>query len=333
MLPPNRLRAAQEKAAEVGSKAAAKIGPALSKMGDGAKGIFGALSQKIAEKKQARAEAKKSSGPRRVTAPPPSGALTSDGRRVVRQEQSESEPPPPVVKKSRRGLAIGAAASLALVLGIVGITKAMSGGEEPKSPAPVANAEQRPAPQLPPIPGAPAVAEVPLYGPTPLSTTEQVTPEAPEGATAKVGEPTDAEDADAKPEKEETVREWGKGEVSSAKVLKIKMDGPIAGFVGKESEDGFTITVPGRKPQSSTSSLMRKDKRISALDVVPMESGTELTLHFKGEPPAYLAKVRGDRLEIALSGSSAGSSSDADAPKKVAAKKGSKKTSKKKSSK
>ncbi len=331
ILPPNRLRAAQEKAKEVSSMAASKIGPAFSKMGEGAKGIFGAISDKISQTKQARDEAKKAAGPRRVTAPPPSGALTSDGRRLVRQDQDESEAPPPTAmkKKNRRGMVIGASAGLALLIGVFGISRAMRGGNEAPQGNEVAARETKPAPQLPPIPGAAATAEVPLFGATPLSTTEQVTPPPANPATASVGEEGDEEAADAsdaKPAKEETVREWGKGEVSSAKVLKIKMDGPIAGFVGKESEDGFTITVPGRKPQSSTGGLMRKDKRISALDVVPMETGTELTLHFKGEPPAYLAKVRGDRLEIALSGSSASSS---DEPKKVA----NKKTSKKKSSK
>jgi len=332
--PPNRVRAAQEKAKEMGAMAAAKIGPAFSKMGASAKGLFGALSQKITDTKQARDDAKKTAGPRRVTAPPPSGALTSDGRRLVRQDAEDEEVLVPVVrKKSKKGVVVGAAAGLALLVCIVGVTKAFSHGDA-EAPALVATAQDlrsQTAAQMPPIPGTPATADIPLLGATPLSTTEQVTP--PPASTAKVGvgdaEEEGADDAAAKPEKEESVREWGKGEVSSARVLKIKMDGPIAGFVGKESDDGFTIVVPGRKPLSSTSGLMRKDKRISAMDVVPMEAATEITIHFKGETPSYLAKIRGDRLEIALSGGG----SKAAAPKKVAKKKSTKKSSKKTSAK
>src|SRR5436189_176961 len=82
--------------------------------------------------------------PRPWTEPrsPPSGALTSDGRRLVRQvgadagdEAPMSAPP----KKSKKGMMIGAAAGLVLVLGVVGVSKAVGSGDS-ASNKPVASA-------------------------------------------------------------------------------------------------------------------------------------------------------------------------------------------------
>jgi hypothetical protein len=181
------------------------------------------------------------------------------------------------------------------------------------------------APALPPIPGAPAVAEVPLYGATPLSTTEQVTPPPPGSGVAVVDPTEPSEDAPSK----DLVREWGHGEVSKAKVLKIKMDGPVEGFSAAESDGGFTLTVPGRKSLSTSTALVRKDKRIAALDVIPREEATEINVRFKGDAPPYLVKVRSDRIEIALGADEADKKSE-DKKKVASKKKSTKKGDKKK---
>lgn len=323
MLPPNKLRAAQERAKVLTVKAASSIGPAFSKMGQGAKGFLNRLKSTVEKKREERAEAKKSSQPKRVTAPPPSGALTSDGRRLVRgDKESDDEAPIETPKRPRKNLVVGAAAGLALVLGIVGVSKALSGGDAPK-PALVAADGQAPKkdlPALPPIPGSPATADVPLYGQTPMTTTEQVpaTPAASAKTAAQDAEPSEEGDSDDA-ESAELKREWGQGELKNAKTLKIKMDGPVEGFTANEAEDGFTIVVPKHKSASTSSTLVHKDKRLSAVDVVNREEGAEITVKFKGDVPAYKAKVRGDRIEIALGGE--GGSKKSDEKKKVAAKK------------
>lgn len=326
LLPPNKLRAAQERAKVLTVKAASSIGPAFTKMGQGAKGFLSRLKSSVDKKREERAEAKKNAQPKRVTAPPPSGALTSDGRRLVRGEKDGDGDDAPIEtpKRSRKNLVVGAAAGLALVLGIVGVSKALSGGGDAPKPALVA-ADGQPAkkelPALPPIPGSPATADVPLYGQTPMTTTEQVpaTPAASAKTAAQDAEPSEEGDEAQGAESAELKREWGQGELKNAKTLKIKMDGPIEGFSASEAEDGFTIVVPKHKSASTSSTLVHKDKRLSAVDVVNREEGAEITVKFKGDVPAYKAKVRGDRIEIALGGE--GGSKKSDEKKKVAAKK------------
>lgn len=330
---PNKLRAAQDKAKEMTSKAAASIGPAFSKIGASARGFFASVKGNLAKRRDAREEAKKASAPRRVTAPPPSGALTSEGRRVVRHDhgkEDSDELPPEPPKRSKKGIVLGAAAGLALVLGVVGVSKAIGGKtDEPPALALSADAKKATAQGVPPIPGAPATADIPLFGPTPLSTTEQVPADkaAPSNKKADAADDGGGDDGDAD-DKGELVREWGNGEVKDGKPFSVKMDGPVEGFSATEIEHGFAIVVPKHQSISSSSALVRKDKRLTAVDVENREDGAEIRMKFKGEPPAYKVKVRGDKIEIRLGGA-AGASEKADA-KKVASKPATKKKTEKK---
>lgn len=314
-------------AKELSSKARSTF----SKATEGASGLFSRMRQAVAEKRESRAREAKDNQPRRVTAPPPSGALTSAGRRVVRQEKDteEAEKEVTLPVKSKKPLYIGIGAALLLVSGVVVASNSSSKPTTAAAPKPAVTEQAKPT-GLPPIPGSPAVAEVPLYGATPLSTTEQVLPAEAGGTAApnpKASEPADGgEDAEGE-EKSELVKEFGQGSVKNAKILKVRLDGPVAGFTATENDDGFTITVPKRKSTSTSSALVRKDKRLSAVDVVNREDAAEIVVKFKGDVPGYKAKVRGDRIEIALSSESGGGDSEA-APKKVA-KKSDKKTDKK----
>lgn len=333
-----KLRAASDKAKAMTEAAAAKLGPAMSSVGTGVKSAWSTLRSTVERRREARAEERRASMPKRVTAPPPSGALKSDGRRLVRQDSGEDEEPSSVeIPKRKRGVMMGAAAGLVLVVGLVGASK-LIGGTAPEPQTVTASERRVEAPQaLPPIPGAPATAEVPLFGATPLSTTEQVVappPEAPAPIAESGDEGDGSEEAPGTPAAAETVREWGEGEVKNANVLKIRMDGPIEGFVGEQTEDGFVVKVPSRKSLSTSSALVRKDKRLAGLDVVNREQAAEVVLRFKGEAPPYKVKVRGDRLEIALGSASVAKAEKKAEPKKVAnksTKKPSKKATKKKS--
>jgi hypothetical protein len=314
------------------SAAMDKIAPAVSGLGERAKSIWGRAQENI----QRRRETKEVDKPRRVTAPPPAGALKAAGRRVVRSDDDgevSQTPPPPRATSRKKRAALGAVVGILAVTALWGVTR---GGEEEVAPMTAAElraAEPAPTEALPPIPGAPATADVPLFGATPLSTTEQVIapPPAISGDPAAEpvpqGEADDGAEDEGKPS-EPAQRSWGQGEVENAKVLRLRMDGPVAGIRGEEIEHGFRITVPGRKTAASAASLQRKHDRIDDVDVVNKEEGAVVTVTFEGDDvPGYLAQVKGDRLEIAIAGKAKKST------KKVASKSESKKSKSKSKSK
>src|SRR5262249_13536590 len=95
-------------------------------------------------------------------------------------------------------------------------------------------------------------------------------------------------------------KEWGNGVVKNPVVLKLKMDGPIETLNGAAGAMGFTVSLPNRRSLSSASDLARKDKRVASLNVVNTSHGAEITVQFRDGVPPYVAKAKGDRLEIAL---------------------------------
>lgn len=332
MMPPNKLRAAQDKAKDLTNKAAAKIGPAFNKVGAGAKGFFASIRGTLDKRREARDEAKKANAPRRVTAPPPSGALTSEGRRVVRQDKegAEDEAPPSLPqKKSKRGIYLGAAAGLALVIGVVGVSRALTDkADAPAATTSVASAGGKVV-GVPPVPGAPANIDMPLYGPTPASTTEAVPPP-PQAAVANKKADAEGSDdggsaaADEGEDKGELVKEWSQGDVKGAKAFIVKMDSALENFSAVDNDNGFTITVPKHSSLTSSSAILKKDSRISECKVENREDAVDIHINFKGEVPAHKVKVRGDKLEIFLAGKGTPKADKSD-KKKVAAKPASKK--------
>lgn len=301
----SKLRVAGEKAKQMTTQAVSKIGPAFSGLGESARGVWSKVQSNLAKRKTERDEAKRAAAPRRVTAPPPSGALKSSGRKLVRDREENTEMDAESIHiptHSKRRAAIGAVVGIALIAGIFGVVKATSGGDEPKSAA-VASSQSAQA--LGNGAGGPAVGNVPLFGATPLSTTEQVQPPAAPTVAANAP-PSAAQQAEEGEEDKSTelTKDWGKGEVKKPNVLKIKMDGDVDGIRGEETENGFILHVPGRTAVGSVSNLAKKDKHIQSVDVVKHEDETEITVRFKGEPPGYKAKVNGKRVEIEISGDS-----------------------------
>ena len=320
------------RAASAGRAVAGKIGPALAGAGARAKGALGGLLAAVQKKRLERAEVTKVDAPRRTTAPAPGGALKTEGRRIVREDgedESNDEVTTPVMRGPRRA-AVGAALGLIMVLAIFGVSRAMTSRGATASSTAGADGASSAAAALPSpsgdpsaLPAAPALpaaiaqngaagtptANVPLFGATPLSTTETVPPPAPSAAALAGAAPgddaADGED-DAAPaaagdgKSGAPLKEWGQGSVSHPVTLKLKMDGPIERINGAAGAMGFTISLPDRRSVSSTTDLARKDKRLSSVNVINTSHGAEVTLQFKDGVPPYLAKVKGDRLEIAL---------------------------------
>ena len=325
------------RAAKVGRAVAGSVGPALAGVSARAKTALGRILAAVQKKRVERAETAKSDAPRRTTSPAPGGSLKSEGRRLVRDDgeddSSADEAKAPAGRGPRRA-AMGAALGLILVMAIFGVSRAMTSRASTTASADGAanSASVSAAPAalaLNAAAGTPT-ANVPLFGATPLSTTEPVpapassgaalaaaapgvgTPDAPDGeddgASAAVAVAAAGDGKSGAP-----LKEWGQGSVSHPVTLKLKMDGPIERITGAAGAMGFTISLPDRRSVSATTDLARKDKRLSSVNVVNTSHGAEVTLRFKDGVPPYLAKVKGDRLEIAL-GSEHGS-------KKVAKKK------------
>jgi hypothetical protein len=374
-----KLKMLGDKAASAGKAVANKVGPSLAAVSAKTKsamaGLIAALQKKRAERAEANAEAEKDAAPRRVTALPPTGALRSEGRRLIRDEnemgEDELTPEPP--KTNKRAAVIGSAVGLLAVLAVFGITRFLGLHRSPESATAgaqdTAAALALPSAAPPTAPAAPAsgtiMADVPLFGATPLSTTEPVPAMAPTDPSALTaagvpgaapgGDPNAAagdpegdssdgasaggdDDSGGGPAK----KEWGQGSVRNPIVLRLKMDGPIEKLNGAAGAMGFTVSLPDRRSVSSASELARKDKRIASLQVVNNAHGAEVTVQFKDGVPPYVAKAKGDRLEISLgtegrkkvaakSGGSKKKASAADAKKKGAAKSSDKKKKKKKS--
>jgi len=335
----NRFDGAKRRASEL----ARKVSPAFSAVGSGAKGALGRILAKVKQKREqgkaTRLSKERGNKPLRKTAPPPSGALRSDGKRLFR----ESHPSPPLSepqaapradrKRAVFGVVLGVLAVVAIYLAATKVSTWVQDAPPASATKPAADgidaeeaAAQRLAPPPPPAPGGViATANVPLFGATPLSTTEPVpVPPDPNAAaeSADAKEGTD-EGASAKPAVV-LEKEWGVGSINDASVLKLKMDGKIEGLSGSEGATGFTLIIPGRQSISSAAGLIRKDKRLESVNVVNYPDRVEVTVLFKKDVPAFRAKASGNRLIIELSADESKSS------KKKSSKKKRSKSSKKK---
>jgi hypothetical protein len=342
-----KLRGLSIKAAAAGKKVAGTVGPSLAAASAKTKGALLGLMAAIQRKRAERVEVQHAATPRRMTAPPPTGALRSEGRKLVRDDgaddidNEDDAPAPP--RTNKRAAIIGSALGLFAVLAIFGLTRFLADGKiaEPVAGATDAQSGQAVAALTAapsalagaaPSPSGALTADVPLFGATPLSTTEPVPsapPDAsalggglPAGAMAGVpgapgavpggdpmaisGDPAlddssgDDGDEEGGGASATGKKEWGQGKVRNPVMLRIKMDGPIETLNGGAGAMGFTISLPGRRSLSSTSELARKDKRIASLQVVNNAQGAEVTVQFKDGIPAYVAKAKGDKLEIAL---------------------------------
>jgi hypothetical protein len=293
---------------------AAKLGPTLQVVGKGARSALASVLHSVQAKREQRRENKeRAAKPRRKTAPPPSGALRSDGRRGLVRDHSDddvdAEPEAPVEPKSDRKRAVfGAVLGVMAVLAIYFAASRFSRGADAE-PDPALAAAQPAAAPLPPPEGTPVdapaaipTAEVPLFGATPLSTTEPVpVPPDPNAVADDEGAGDEGDPAVETPAKPANLQtEWGVGEVSNPTELRLKMNGAIEGFTGKETATGFTITIPGRKSISSAAGFKRKDKRIDSVNVVNYPDRAEVVLLFKKEVPAFLARATGTRLVIEI---------------------------------
>lgn len=321
-------------------RAASRIGPTLASVGSRAKTTMELLFAKSRGRNEID-EDLVDVPPRRTTAPPPSGALQAMGRRVIRDDGSSfSEATPIASKKRSRAIALGASAGVLTVLLAMAFNK-------PATPPPGASAGDdlattAPAPAEAAYPSVEALAEiapdtvvanVPLFGPTPLTTA--VIPSKPAApadellgeaagtgdsallaAEASAAAETDSMDDDfpverprraaapkpveAKKVAEKKVAAFTSGKVTRPKALRLRMDDAITSIRGTRSADGFTVLVAARRSKDKAGPLASKDERILQSKILNGAKGAELTIRFKDEVPAYAVRADGHDLVIEL---------------------------------
>ena len=301
-------------AAAAGKKALGKVGPALTGLGTSVKGGIAKLMSAVKKRREDRAEQKKKDAPRRMTAPPPGGALKADGKRLVRDDIDDDESlTPPPAKKNKKAALVGSGLGLLAVLMVFGITRFIAMRNAiPAEPLANSAAPALPAPAVAADGSPVATASIPLFGQTPLSTTEPVPTAAP-SASADANDPApqagneepgganeDGGGEEGGGDKAEGTKEWGEGNVKSPTKISVKLDGDVEGFNGAKGAMGFTIVLPGRRILSNSGELQKKDKRIATFQIANKPSGAELTLQFKDGVPAYLARAKDNKLEIML---------------------------------
>ncbi len=354
-----------------------QVGPVVAQLGGKAKDVMSGAIGKAREWKDARANTveSRSPAPRRVTSPAPSGALRSGGRKgVVRDDAATEEPVATkanlLAKVPKKPVAIGLAALVVLIT-VFAIaarkpSQASATAAAPEASASAAEAEsalpEMAAATPPAAPGGPVVANVPLFGPTPMSTNEAVAmptasiapaaaatpPPAADKlaeAAAAAGEAADdgsgddasessddgaSEDkaasstkASSKPAGPKT---FARGKVRNPVLLSLRMTDNVRGLRGVSTATGFTVHVSGAQSKDPAAGLSKKDPRIASIKVSNKGDGADLTVQFKDGVPAYSVRGSGSNLTIALGrGDKADAKKTAKAPSKKKTRKGAKK--------
>jgi hypothetical protein len=314
-----------ERAGERAKEAGAVLAQASSSAAKGALGLFQAAAARFGK---ARGEQRRTTSPKRVMPPVKPRLRSQHGAGPV-----EAIPGLTKLRVTRKGaMMIGAAT----VLSGAGLIALMSGGKT-EEPAAASAAEQTVAAEVAPV--APAAdgavtANVPLFGPTPLATTEPAplapgpgerAVEAAEKADAAALSPTRAADlewaeedgaasarksereekakaADAKEAiRPEDVPSFVRGKVREPTIHRLRLDSPGAALRGTAESTGFSVIVPSRKVMEAAAGIAKRDSRIARIRATNTPAGAQVSLQFKGPVPAYKVRLRKDYVEFLIS--------------------------------
>lgn len=156
------------------------------------------------------------------------------------------------------------------------------------------------------------VANVPLFGPTPMATMEPAPfdePPNPEdeeaaekaAAAAAVDDATWSEAPSPPSADPASVKPWGRGRMHLPTIHKLRLDSPGAAISGSVNATGFTVVVPGRKVMESGRAIQRRDKRIAQVKTSNTAQGAQITFQFRDSVPAYRVRLRKDFAEFLIS--------------------------------
>lgn len=338
-----RVAAAAVNAGEKAKAAGESLARASAQAAKGASSWLKLAAEKVVELSQ------KKTPQRRTTAPAPAGAMASHKPKLRPQSGARSEAPPTTNTGRGRKLVIGAAG--VAVLGAAAIGFAMRGPGTPpgeKASADVKSAEisaevqpgMPAAAAAPALPGqndvgqrnAPVSANVPLFGPTPLTTTEpaplgpppgseaadieaseraqakaSMAPRsldeafpggAEEGPGASEREPTSSDKSGTKPE---DVPPFAHGKLKEPTIHRLRLDGPGAKLSGTVEPTGFTVVIPSRKVMENGASIAKRDARIARIRAINTPVGAQVSFRFRESVPSYRVRLRRDNVEILIS--------------------------------
>jgi hypothetical protein len=283
---------------------------------------------------------------RRTTSPAPSSMPAEKPR--LRSQSGVSAPTEELKAnpKRQRAIVIGASASL-IAAGVLAFalrgpsapppgakTEGVTDNAAQSVPAALGEAAPKATVNAPSIPGAPVVANVPLFGPTPLTTTEPAPLGPPPGADAanleaseraeakasiaphsldesfpesedegpshardKRGDKTSSS-ADAKPE---DVSPWGHGKMHEPTIHRLRLDAAGAKIAGNMEPTGFTVVIPSRKAMETGAAISKRDPRIARVRVLNTPSGAQISFRFRDGVPSYRVRLRRDNVEFLIS--------------------------------
>ncbi|MCC6215636.1 MAG: PilZ domain-containing protein [Polyangiaceae bacterium] len=324
------------RAATVAGDAAKVAGAAMARAGTQAAAGLGWLFRGASERVMAlRARGGAGTTARRTTAPAPASATAA---RTLRPQSTAraaaaAPPAPDAAQPRKKRLAVlGGAAVLLVGVGVLATRKTAPPPGEVAAAAsvqiaadevtevdeqgtPVARAAAAKS-LAPAASGGAVVADVPLFGPTPMATTEAapldppVPAEEESAAEAEGAEPEPAAADESFPEekvaarptrKPEEVEPWGRGKLSTPTIHRIRLDGPGSAVQGAITPTGFAVVIPGRKTLEPGTGIMSRDKRIARVRTTNLPSGAQIAFSFRDGVPGYRVRLRRDYVEFLIS--------------------------------
>jgi hypothetical protein len=319
-----------------------QVGPTLAAFGGRAKDVVNHALDKARSRTKTDDETALPA-PRRTTSPPPAGGLKAEGRKLVREENVDEDdaPQPAGLRKiPKRAVFIGIAAFITLFAVIALARKSSSPSTAAISPEGAASAAMAAAAEsaAPAAAGGALVANVPLFGPTPMTTNEPAAlPGAQAGANAAAPLPASgdklaaeaaaaapppetaaaADDADSSgdsdgsdnasasaakndPKTGRGPKSFVHGKVRNPVVLSLRMTDKVRSVRGVPTPTGFTVHLAGCQSKDPAAGLAHRDPRIASIKVSNKGNGSDLTVQFKDGVPAYAVRASGSNLQIAI---------------------------------
>ncbi len=94
---------------------------------------------------------------------------------------------------------------------------------------------------------------------------------------------------------------FGNPAVRTGTVLRLHMDGPVAAIQGVGARGAqIVLNIPGRRSLDMAAPFVSQDPRIAGAGVLNGAAGASLTLRFREAAPPFVARSRGNMLEIVL---------------------------------
>ncbi len=151
------------------------------------------------------------------------------------------------------------------------------------------------------------VAQVPLFGPKQMATTEPAplnpAPMAQvdeyslakdQAFTDKVVPTSQAEE----PSTDKASQSFQVGRMELPIKYRLRLDGPGSALQGSKTPSGFTVLVPGRKVMENGATISQRDDRIVDVRVSNTPAGGKITFRFRKDIPGYKARLKNDFVEF-----------------------------------